>query len=182
MRKTKKRYPGFALRLTARAVAAWLLPAALAAGCASYAPTSTLMGQSADAVAGELGPPSGRYTLTDGATRLEYAHGPYGKHTYMIDLDAVGRVIRIEQVLTERNFESVRPGHARESVLLLLGRPSEVGRIWRGAELWQYRYEAPICRWFVITLEPDGGGVRDAGYVPDPACDSDRDREDRMLP
>jgi hypothetical protein len=181
MRETK-RFAGFGLPRTTRTAAAWLLPAVLVAGCAGYVPTSALMGQGGDAVAGELGPPTARYALPDGSTRLEYAHGPYGKHTYMIDLDAAGRVVRIEQVLTERHFESVQPGDARKSVLLLLGRPSEVGRIWRGAELWQYRYEAPICRWFVITLEPDGGGVRDAGYVPDPACDSDRDSEDRMLP
>jgi hypothetical protein len=161
--------------------AAWLLPAALLVGCASYVPPSTLIGQSADAVAGALGPPSGRYTLPDGTTRLEYAHGPYGKHTYMIDLDASGRVARIEQVLTERNFEAIRPGDSRMSVLQRLGRPSEVRRIWRGAELWQYRYEAMFCLWFVITLEPDGGGVRDAGYVPDPACDNERDRDHLWL-
>jgi hypothetical protein len=181
MRETK-RNPGFALPLKARAAVAWLLPAALVAGCAGYAPTNAMMGRSAEAVSGELGPPTGRYTLPDGTTRLEYARGPYGKHTYMIDLDTAGRVARVEQVLTERNFESIRPGDARQSVLLLLGRPSEVGRIWRGAELWQYRYEAHICRWFVITLEPDGGGVRDAGYLPDPACDTDRDREPRIVP
>jgi hypothetical protein len=181
MRDTKQ-HPGLAPTLSIRAACAWLSTTALLAGCAGYAPTDSLIGRSAEAVSGELGPPTGRHTLPDGSTRLEYARGPFGKHTFMIDLDGAGRVARIEQVLTEPKFESVRPGDARKSVLLLLGRPSEVGRIWRGAELWQYRYDAPVCRWFVITLEPDGGGVRDAGYVPDPACDSDRDRDDRTRP
>jgi hypothetical protein len=170
MHKTK-RYPGSALPRAIRAAAAGLLLAALVAGCAGYTPTNALTGRSAEEAAGVLGPPSARYTLPGGIQRLEFARGPYGKHTYMIDLDTAGRVARVEQVLSERNFESIRPGDARQSVLLLLGRPSEVGRIWRGAELWQYRYEAHVCRWFVITLEPDGGGVRDAGYLPDPACD-----------
>lgn len=163
-----------------RKLAAGLLLAATLAGCVSYAPTEALVGRTADDVAREIGPPTGRYTLPDGTTRLEYATGPYGKQTYMIDLDSAGRVARIEQVLTENNFNAIRPGDTRMSVLLRLGRPSETQGIWRGAVLWAYRYNAYFCRWFVITLEPDGGGVRDSGYLPDPMCE-DRDRDDWRL-
>lgn len=170
-------FPGSELWLVSRKLAACLLVAAALAACAGYAPSSALIGRSADDVAREIGPPTGRYTLPDGTTRLEYARGPYGKETYMIDLDSAGRVARVDQVLTENNFNAIRPGESRMSVLLRLGRPSEVGRIWRGGELWMYRYNAFFCRWFVITLEPDGGGVRDSGYLPDPMCE-DRDPDD----
>lgn len=145
------------------------------AGCAAYAPDTTWIGRTADEIATVMGPPTGRARQVGGALRLEYARGPFGRHTYMLDFDASGRMMRFEQVLTEANFAAVRPGDSREGVLQRLGRPSETARIWRGAELWSYRYDAIFCRWFVITLEPDGGGVRDAGYLPDPACDASRD-------
>lgn len=144
---------------------------AVLAGCAGYAPEASWVGQSADAITRALGPPTGRSVHADGTSRLEYARGPFGRHTYMIDFDAAARMVRFEQVLTEANFAAVRPGDSRAAVLQRLGRPSETRRVWRGAELWSYRYDAFFCRWFVITLEPDGGDVRDAGYVPDPMCE-----------
>ena len=155
---------------------------AVLAGCAGYAPEAAWVGRSADEIARALGPPTGRSVNADGSSRLEYARGPFGRHTYMIDFDAAGRMLRFEQVLTEANFATVRPGDSRTAVLQRLGRPSETGRVWRGAELWSYRYDAFFCRWFVITLEPDGGGVRDAGYVPDPMCDSNRDNDLWVIP
>jgi hypothetical protein len=141
------------------------------AGCAGYAPEASWVGRSADAITRALGPPTGRSVHADGTSRLEYARGPYGRHTYMIDFDAAARMVRFEQVLTEANFAAVQPGDSRAAVLQRLGRPSETRRVWRGAELWSYRYEAFFCRWFVVTLEPDGGAVRDAGYLPDPMCE-----------
>lgn len=154
---------------TLLALASLLLPA-----CATYAPTSVQPGQSAADVERELGPPSGRYTLPQGGTRLEYARGPWGKHTYMIDLDTGGRVSAIQQVLTEANFGTVLPGATRDEVLRSLGRPSERRGAYGDVELWQYRYEAIFCQWFVVTMQRDGR-VRDSGYVPDPACDRDDD-------
>jgi hypothetical protein len=168
-------------QLAVRRLVAALTAAAALGGCVAYAPSDALIGQTADDVAREMGSPTGRYTLPDGTTRLEYARGPFGKHTYMMDLDSAGRVAHIEQVLTEDNFNAIRPGDTRMSVLLRLGRPSEKQGIWRGAELWEYRYDAFFCRWFVITMEPEGGGVRDSGYLPDPMCE-DRDRSDWRAP
>jgi hypothetical protein len=155
---------------------------AMLAGCAGYAPEPTWVGRSVDEIGRALGPPTGRSVNADGSSRLEYARGPFGRHTYMIDFDAAGRMLRFEQVLTEANFAAVRPGDSRTAVLQRLGRPSETGRVWRGAELWSYRYDALFCRWFVITLEPDGRGVRDAGYVPDPMCESNRDADLWVVP
>jgi hypothetical protein len=147
-----------------------LLPAALAA-CAAYAPVDVVPGQSADQVAQSLGPPTGRYTLPDGRSRLEYARGPFGKHTWMIDLDAAGKVASVDQVLTEAKFGGVTAGMTREQVLVALGRPSDRRGAFRDTELWSYRYDTPFCQWFVVTMNPDGR-VRDSGYVPDPLCDA----------
>lgn len=156
------------MKLATRLVAAAALTA-----CTSYAPVGVAPGHSADKVARALGPPTGRYALPGGRSRLEYARGPYGKHTWMIDLDAADRVRSVEQVLTEPKFATLAPGMTREQVLTALGRPSDRRGAFRGAELWAYRYESPFCQWFVVTMNPDGR-VRDTGYVPDPLCDGDR--------
>ncbi len=145
------------------------------AGCASYGTGSLRAGLGADEVIADMGPPTGRYRLPDGGERLEFARGPFGKHTFMVDLGADGRARRWEQVLREDRFNEVVPGMSREALLLRLGHPSEVYGIWRGASVWAWRYESPFCQWFQVTVEPDGT-VRDAGYGPDPLCEvNDKD-------
>jgi hypothetical protein len=157
---------------------ALLSTAAALAACSAFAPVSVRPGESADEVARTLGPATGRYALPQGGTRLEYARGPYGKQTYMIDLGADGKVQTVQQVLTEANFATVRPGESRDDVLLKLGRPSERRGAFRNTELWAYRYDAIFCQWFVVTMNPDGH-VRDAGYVPDPMCDANDNARDQ---
>ncbi len=113
----------------------------LLAGCAGYAPTGVTSGQSAEDVARLMGPPTGRYPLASGGQRLEYARGPYGKHTYMIDVDPAGRVTGWDQVLTELNFNSLPAGMTRDEVLVRIGRPSERYYIgWQERDIWAYRY------------------------------------------
>ena len=145
--------------------------ALLLAACAGYAPSNVHTGDSADAVSKSMGAPTARYTLPQGGTRLEFARGPYGKHTYMVDLDAQGRVIAWHQVLTEPNFESVREGWSQNDLLMKLGSPSDRrsgGR--QGGEVWSYRYDAHFCKWFQVGLDAQGTVV-DTGYGPDPMCD-----------
>ena len=148
--------------------------ASLLAACSGYSPANVQPGQSADEVTRSMGPATGRYTLPQGGTRLEFARGPYGKHTWMIDVDSGGRVRTVQQVLTESNFATVAQGATRDEVLMKLGRPSDRRGAFRGTELWSYRYDATFCQWFVVTMNPDGR-VRDTGYVPDPLCDGDDD-------
>jgi hypothetical protein len=158
------------MQTTLRTVCA--VASALLASCAGYGPGSVRPGQSADEVARAMGQPTGRYTLPQGGTRLEYARGPFGKHTYMVDLDAQGRVQRWQQVLTENNFGGVRAGWTQDELLLALGRPAERrsgGR--QGGEVWSYRYDAVFCQWFQVSVK--GGRVTDMAYGPDPLCDVD---------
>jgi hypothetical protein len=147
----------------------------LAAACTSYGPGALRPGQTAAQVEADMGPATGRHPLPEGGVRLEFARGPFGKHTYMVDLDGAGRVQRWEQVLTEARFELVVPGMHSDELRRRLGRPSDVAGIWRGASVWSWRYETPFCQWFRVTVEPDGT-VRDAGYGPDPLCEvNDKD-------
>ena len=150
-----------------------VLVAIALSACAGYSPGDLRSGQSEADVRARMGEPTGRYALPDGGSKLEYARGPMGKHTYMVELDAAGRVAGWQQVLTEANFESVAAGAASTAVRQLLGRPSEARTGWRGVgEVWSYRYHALFCRWFQIWLVE--GRVREASYAVDPSCDDTR--------
>lgn len=145
--------------------------ALVAAACTSYGPGAVRPGQTLAEAVAQMGPPTGRRPLADGGERLEFARGPFGRHTYMLDFDVQGRLVRQEQVLREEVFDRVRPGMRAEEVRALLGRPGHVSGIWRGGTVWSWRYESPFCQWFQVTLEPDGT-VRDAGRGPDPLCET----------
>lgn len=143
------------------------------AGCAGYSPGNLQAGASEAEVRSRMGEPTGRAALPGGGTRIEYARGPMGKHTYMVELDASGRVRGWEQVLTEANFESIPIGAPQADVRWRLGRPSETRVGWRGVgEVWSYRYESLFCRWFQVWLVD--GSVREAAYAVDPMCDEHR--------
>jgi hypothetical protein len=143
----------------------------LLAGCAGYGPSDVRNGQTAEEVARLMGPPTGRYPLAGGAQRLEYARGPMGRHTYMIDLDAAGRVTGWTQVLNETNFNALPTGITREELLLRLGRPSERFYIhWQKRDVWAYRYPINECQWFMVSLDRDQRVV-DTGYGIDRSCD-----------
>ena len=91
-----------------------LAPALALAACASqYGPGDLAAGASREAVRERLGEPTGQYPLPEGGMRLEFARGPFGKHTYMVELAADGRVRAWAQVLTEAQFNRVVPGMPR---------------------------------------------------------------------
>jgi len=142
--------------------------------CSGYAPRHLAAGQGMAEVTADLGNPTGRYALPEGATRLEFARGPYGKHTYMVDMDPQGQVTGWKQVLTEENFNQVRRGQTSNDLLLFIGRPSERrSGGWQGGEVWSYRYETimGLCQWFQVSLT-SAGVVTDGAYGIDPHCDA----------
>jgi hypothetical protein len=164
------------MRLAARLLIATATAAtvALVGGCAiPFKP-----GQTESEVIAVAGPPTGRYVMPDGTRRMEYATGPMGRHTWMVDLDAQGRVQQVEQVLSEMTFLKISDGMARDDVLRLIGRPAHRQREWMNKETWFWRYPTNDCLWVGVTmLPPDWKVQHGAGYLPDPICD-DNDRGD----
>lgn len=157
---------------SAAAVAALLL-----AGCVGYGPGDLKPGQPEADVRARMGEPTLQSRLPDGGKRLDYGRGPYGKHTYRVEIDPLGRIRQIEQLLTERNFDALPLGVGAAEVSERLGPPSERRVGWRGVgEVWSYRFESPFCRWFQVWLVD--GRVREAGYNIDPACDEAPRRDD----
>jgi hypothetical protein len=140
---------------------------------AACAPIPPLPGQSSQDVFAQWGQPTARYNLPAGSTRLEYATGPYGRTTWMIDVDSSGRVLQARQVLTEGEFAQVQhaTGLSRQDLLRWLGTPSERrGGGWAGGEVWSWRYPTMDCRWFQASVS-DAGLVTSSAYAEDPVCE-----------
>jgi len=144
------------------------------AGCVTkdYGTRDLRAGMDEAAVLKEMGPPTDRYKLPDGVTRLVYARGPAGKETYMVDVGPDGRVTAWRQVLSEAAFERVRIGMTAQEMLLEFGPPSEK-RPNRptGGQIWSYRYPTYDCKWFQVEFN----GIERVvvwSYQPDPKCAS----------
>jgi hypothetical protein len=122
------------------------------------------------------GQPTARYALDGGGQRLEYATGPWGRHTWMIDLDATGRVRQAEQVLSDNAFIRLQQdtGLTRDEVLRRLGTPGERRGARGGGETWSWRYPTNDCLWFQLSLAADGA-VQGGAFLPDPTCDAPHD-------
>lgn len=168
-------------RMPWRRLARWLpavLPVLLAACATGYSPGGLKPGDSIDTAVQQMGQPTGEYPRADGSRRLEFARGPYGKHTYMLDFDAQGRLLQSSQVLTETTFASVQAGMSADQVRQTLGRPARVwGVRYHNQTVWSYRYDTPFCQLFHVGITPSGV-VEDTSFGPDPACDVD----DRRFP
>ena len=149
-------------------------------------PQQLQTGQSEAEVRQRFGEPTGRHRLDGGRTRLEFASGPMGRETWMVDLDAGGRVSAWHNALEEWRLHALQqrlaqpPALLRDELLRTLGRPGERGSGgWlAGGELWSWRYTTNECLLFQATLAVDGR-VRDAGFNIDMRCDPG-DRQARL--
>jgi len=151
------------------------------AACAGYGPGTVGVGSTEAQAVQVMGQPTGRYTLPDGVQRLEFARGPYGRHTYMVDLDAQGRVVNVEQVLDALHFARVLPGQTRDEVLRTLGRPGERVGMMRNGQIWSWRYANNDCLWWQAQFDAQGV-VTGAGYAPERGCDGPSNRSAGLMP
>jgi len=142
-----------------RTLAAALAACALLLACAH--PSQIAPGTPAAEVVRALGQPSGRYPLAGGGERLQYSSQPAGQTVHNVDLDAGGRVVRVEQALNEGLFpQRIRPDvWTRADVLREYGPPARTmgvhnfdGTIW----LWRY-LDGPT--WRLLFIDIDRAGV-----------------------
>jgi len=157
---------------------ACLTAAAFVAACAA---PSIQPGEPADAVLRAFGSPTARYALPEGGERIEYASGPFGRTTWMVDVDGAGRVKAARQVLGEAQFAEFAQrvaGMPREAVLRELGTPGERSRVrFPAGETWSWRYPTNDCLLFQVSMGDDGKAVS-AGYNIDLRCDARSDARD----
>ena len=154
--------------LGAATAALWL--AACAGIVSGYGPGDLRVGAPEADVLQRMGPPTQIHALPGAVTRLEFARGPMGRHTFMIDLDAQRRVTQWEQVLDADHFAAVTDGMASDELLRLLGRPAHrMGR--RLGEVWSWRDPTTECLWFRVDIGRDARVINGGSYGIDPQCD-----------
>lgn len=129
------------LRTCGTIVLAALLPAC--AGHGSHGGTGLPPGASAAEVLRVMGEPALQWQDADGSHRWAYPRGPLGVHTWMLRLDADGRLQGIENVLEPRGFARIARGQSMDDVLRALGPPDPAGTAYfarRDELVWQWRY------------------------------------------
>jgi hypothetical protein len=158
-----------------RTASACALLAAGLFGCSAYSPQGLQPGQSEADVVLQMGTPTGRYKLPNGGTRLEFARGPAGHETYMIDFDTAGRMVDWEQVMDLWYLTRIEPGMGVDDVLIRVGHPAVKTPIRRQQlVVWNYRYPTNNCLWFQISIGEDGK-VISGNQAIDPQCDPGTD-------
>ena len=122
------------------------------------------------------GQPTATYALPQGGERLEYASGPEGRSTWMIDLDGAGRVTQARQVLGEAEFFRLQSatGLRADDVLRWIGSPGERRGARGGGQTWTWRYPTNDCLWFQVSISADCK-LESAAFGPDPRCDAPND-------
>ena len=92
-------------------------------------------------VLARLGPPSATFALAQGERWL-YSELPAGFEAHALDLDASGRLLRNEQVLTQARFENLPLGTwTSADVQRSFGAPLRVERVARfDGDIWTYRF------------------------------------------
>lgn len=141
------------------ALAAVLL--ALVAGCATHPMNAWDLapGTSREQVLARTGQPTAVVALPGGGQRLQYSMQPFGHDAFMVDLDAAGKVVRVRNVMTPREFHRIEPGRwTREDVLREFGRPALVDGVqsWQGS-VFTYRWKEgnePMFYW--VYFDPQG--------------------------
>ena len=115
----------------------------LLAGCAAnpFNGYNIQPGTSRDEVLARMGPPT-RVVRLAGGERLQYSLQPFGRHMWIVDFDAAGRVVQAGQMLTEANFNKIQPGWTRDDVERDFGPPAWVDRVasWSGTVM-TYRWK-----------------------------------------
>jgi hypothetical protein len=148
------------------------------AGCASFSGWGLNTGSTATDVERVMGTPVERRQV-GGETWLYFPRQPYGRKVFVARLGADGRLIAIEQRLTDENLAKIVPNATRaEQVRELLGPPYSAMRIARmDRNIWTWhmrRFGDPgIPAALSVQMSPDGV-VREV-YLID---ESDSDRRD----
>ena len=143
------------------------------AACASPPPGTS---EPATEVQRRWGPPTATYALPGGGQRLEFATGPYGRTTWMVDVDTAGRVMQARQVLSEIEFLAVQSERSlsRDELLRRIGTPGERRGARGGGQTWSWRYPTNDCLWFQASISRSGE-VEGAAMAIDPRCDAPSD-------
>jgi len=145
----------------------------LLAGCASFDGRGLVPGQSTVAdVEAVMGEAADKRPGAGGETVYYYPRLPWGYATYAARIAPDGKLVALEQRLTQENIDKLKPGATRaDEVRDLLGPPYEPMKQARSAnEIWTYPMRLPglpTPKWFLAHISPDGV-LREKHMIDDP--------------
>jgi hypothetical protein len=147
------------------------MAAAALAGCAGFSGSGLVPGAATEAdVLALMGTPTDRRAGADGETVLWYPRLPFGRVSYAARIGRDGRLVAIEQRLTEENVARLQPNKTTtEELRDLMGPPERVTRYPRmQRETWTYQFPGtPSLKVLYVQFSPDGV-AREIYYMDDP--------------
>jgi hypothetical protein len=142
-----------------RLLLALAVAAATAAGCATSRNLQPSQSTRAD-VEAALGQPAEMRTLGNGETWLYYPKQPFGRKVQVARVAPDGKLIAVEQRLSEEYIAKLVPNQSnRDDVLALFGRPYErlnVARMERDMWTWYMRQYGTLPATLNVQISPDG--------------------------
>jgi outer membrane protein assembly factor BamE (lipoprotein component of BamABCDE complex) len=142
-----------------RLLLALAVATAAAAGCATSRNLQPAQSTRAD-VEAALGQPAEVRTRTDGETWLYYPNQPFGRKVRVARVAPDGKLIAVEQRLSEEYIAKLIPNQSsRDDVLALFGRPYErldVPRMERDMWTWHMRQYGILPSTLNVQMSPDG--------------------------
>ena len=150
---------------------------ALIGACASYSGTGLEPGKSTgEDVEAVMGKPAAVRDMPNGETVLWYPRLPYGGQSFAARIGPDGRLVAIEQRLSEEYISRIKPNvSTADDVLDLIGPPYKTypnERMQR--EAWEYQLlPQPVPFILYVQLSPDHI-VREVFQIQDPASLRDR--------
>jgi len=134
--------------------------AALLAGCASLTDVhrKVVPGMASGEVAARAGKPTTLGKLADGSAYWDYSRQPF--YTDRVSFDGDDRVREVRNILTEDNFENLRPGMTPGDVLATVGPAFIFNNYADGTTVWTYRYNDGVYKLLHATFDSSGRLLR----------------------
>jgi hypothetical protein len=150
-----------------------LAAAATLAGCGTGQFTTPAPGFPSSELESKMGPAADKRVHSDGETWYYYPRQPHGLAMFVARVDREGKVIAIEQRLTDENVAKLEKGKSRgDDVRDLLGPPWKVWPYPRmQRDIWEYRMTINSAGWvpqgLYVQISPDNV-VREVWVLNDP--------------
>lgn len=128
-------------------------------------------------VTASLGKPRESYQLANGVRRLLWPTQPMGETTTAADVDTSGKLLSIQQVLTNNSFAQAEIGKWQQrDILAHFGKPVEKSYFpLMKLNVWTYRYMDADVWYMMYNFYFDNNGVlQRTSKSPDPLHDPDR--------
>lgn len=142
-----------------RFLVALLAPLAALVGCDTGMSQLKPGVSTATEVRSVMGNPTFEWKAPDGSYTWEFARGPEGVVTYMVELGSDHVLRAIRQVLTEQYFAQIQPGMSRDAVRKVIGKPGQTmpfPNLQEEASSWRFEQSHGNPWFFNVHFAPDG--------------------------